>query len=99
MFDSILIDIKCPYCSKISEIECQTKELCCTLKRWKKGDFVCDKSIKVLDCIADCYSKECVDYTNKQDGYKSGFGRMFYVDVKLKKGIVTGKYIITQWEG
>jgi len=41
MFDSIMIDIKCPSCGNEGEKEAQTKELECNLEVWKKGDF-CD---------------------------------------------------------
>lgn len=95
MFDSAYIDIKCPYCGQKSEIECQTKELDCSLDVWRKGDFVGDKTLTHLDCIADCRSKECMDFEEKRIGYRSGFGRMFYVNVKLEDGIVTGEYEIT----
>ena len=53
MFDSVKIDIKCPYCGKTSEMEAQTKELDCNLEVWKKGDFVTDK-FNELDCLTDC---------------------------------------------
>lgn len=95
MFDSAYIDIKCPFCGQTSEIECQTKELYCNLDVWRKGEFVGDKMLSKLECIADCHSKECTEYTDKKDGYHSGFGRMFEVDVKLNEGIVTGEYEIT----
>ena len=95
MFDSAWIDIKCPYCGQTSKIECQTKELDCTLECWNKGDFVGDKTLPYLECIADCHSDECMDWQTKKDGYRSGFGRMFFVNVKLDEGVVTGDYEIT----
>lgn len=94
MFDSVRINIKCPYCQKESEIECQTKELDCVMHSWKKGDYVGTKKHNYLTCIADCHSKECVDWRYEEIGYRSGFGRMFYVKVKLDNGIVTGEYEI-----
>ena len=96
MFDSAYIDIKCPFCGQISGIECQTKELDCNLDVWRKGQFVGDITLSKLNCIADCLSDECKDYEEKNRGYRSGFGRMFEVDVKLSLGIVTGEYQITK---
>lgn len=94
MFDSAWIDIKCPYCGQTSKIECQTKELDCTLERWEQGDFVGDKSVSHLECVADCHSDQCMAWQTKADGYRSGFGRMFEVIVILDEGVITGEYDI-----
>ena len=91
MFDSIKIDMKCPYCNEVSEIEAQTKELDCELEVWKEGDFVTDK-LNYLECLADCVQKECKEYVTKQNGYWGGFGRMFEVKILLEDGKVSGKY-------
>ena len=52
VFDSIFINIKCPYCGKTSRIECQTKDtndfLC--LMIWNKGDYISDKFV-YLDSV------------------------------------------------
>ena len=53
MFDSIIIDIKCPYCGDESEKKAQTKDLDCNLEIWRNGDFVTDK-YNSLDCITGC---------------------------------------------
>lgn len=95
MFDSIFLKIKCPYCGVVSEMECQTKELECTLQRWHKGDNVGDSEIKELECCADCKSPECMDHELRQDGYRSGFGRIFDVSIEITLGMITGKYQIT----
>lgn len=95
MFDSVRIDIKCPFCGNTSEIECQTKELDCQMHGWRKGDFVSDK-FNYLKTIADCLSEECIDYVYKEIGYHSGFGRVFYVKVILEKGVVTGEFEIIE---
>ena len=93
MFDSVKIDIKCPYCGETSEIEAQTKELQCMLEVWRKGDFVTDK-LNSLDCLADCESKECKEHETKEYGYCSGSGRFFYVRILLENGKVSGEYNI-----
>jgi len=58
MYDSIIIDIKCPSCGNESEKEAQTKELGCNLEVWRKGDFVTDKYNRI-DCLTDC---ECGNF-------------------------------------
>ena len=93
MYDSIFIKIKCPYCGKISEIECQTKELSCGLKRWYKGDNVRTSNFRYLYCLADCHSSECLKWEEDKVGYRSGFGRSFTVEVHIgNEGAVTGLY-------
>lgn len=99
MFDSIMLDIKCPYCKKVSEIECQTKIFDCSLEVWKKGDYVGTKQYNHVNTIADCLSPECKQYQIKELGYSSGFGRMFTVQVKLEEGIVTGEYEVFTDDG
>jgi sarcosine oxidase delta subunit len=94
MFDSVMLKIKCPYCGQESEIECHTKELDCSLDVWRKGDFVGTEKLNHLQTIANCHSKECSDYEEKRIGYRSGFGRVFNVKVKLRNGIVSGDYEI-----
>jgi len=98
LFDSVIIEIKCPFCGKTSEIKCQTKELDCYMQVWRKGDFVSEK-FNYLQTIANCLSKECIDYVDKEIGYHSGFGRGFYVKVILEKGVVTGEYEIVESDG
>lgn len=91
MYDSVWLDIKCPHCGNESEIECQTKQLECNLDVWRKGDFVTNE-FNYLTCLADCLSRECTDWQNKDSGYVSGFGRMFYVKIFLLNGNVSGIY-------
>jgi hypothetical protein len=93
MFDSVKIEMKCPYCGEVSEIEAQTKELECNLDVWKKGDFVTDK-INYLECLADCVQPKCKEYVTKKNGYWGGFGRMFDVKISLDNGKVSGEYEI-----
>ena len=94
MFDSVYLEIECPYCKKASLIECQTKDTPCVLDVWHKGDDIGTDQFKYLYCIGDCQSKECVDWTDKRHGYHSGFGRLFDLKVLLDKGIITGEYEI-----
>lgn len=98
MFDSIYIDITCPFCKTTSNIECQTKELDCILNAYHTGDDITDKH-NYLDCIADCQSEECLMHEEKKRGYRSGFGRMFNVRIFIDNGKVSGNYkIFEKWE-
>ena len=90
-FDSIFINIKCPYCGQTSEMECQTKQIGKNLNIYYKGDFI-DEKLTDLDCISGCHSKECTDYERKTFGYNSGFGRMIHLNLKLDEGVITGEY-------
>lgn len=74
MYDSIVINIKCPSCGNEYKREAQTKQLDCDLEVWRKGDFVTTK-YNDLDCLTDC---RC--------------DKIFNVNIKLKKGVVTGEY-------
>lgn len=94
MFDSIYIDIRCPYCGNTSLIECQTKDTECILKAWYKGDNIGTNQFNYLDCHADCQDEKCVEWRDKKVGYHSGFGRSFYVRIILVNGVVTGDYEI-----
>jgi hypothetical protein len=95
MFDSIYLEMKCPFCGKISEMEIQTKELDCDLNVWKVGDYIgTDKYNYIDECSAQCRSDECMDFMLKKQGYRSGFGRSFDVKIFLNEGFVTGAYEI-----
>lgn len=95
MYDSIYLKAKCPYCGEVSEIEFQTKDTSCTLHIWRVGDFV-DGQLKQLNTIADCRSKKCRQAEDNKVGYVSGFGSMFDAIVFLKRGVITGKFKITE---
>jgi hypothetical protein len=97
MFDSIMLDIICPFCGEESLMDCQTKELDCMLDVWKKGDVI-KTDLDHLECIADCIQQSCKNYTIQRFGYWGGFGRSFLLDVKLENGRVTGEYKISNTE-
>jgi hypothetical protein len=80
MFDSIYLNMKCPYCGKDSEMEAQTKELEQELKVWRKGDHIGTDDYNSLGCTASCHSDECVDFIIKKRGTKVGL----VVDSMLK---------------
>jgi hypothetical protein len=89
MFDSIYLNVKCPYCEEESEIEAQTKDLECNLEVWKVGDFIGTKKYKSLFCITECRSNKCLRPVRI-----GNIGNFFNLDVFLKKGILTSKYKI-----
>lgn len=93
LFDSIILEIKCPHCGEVSEIDVQTKELNRDLDIYRKGDFVTDK-FDYLICTAFCEMPKCVEHGIKIYGEYSWAGRLFDVKIFLEKGIVTGEYEI-----
>lgn len=89
MFDSIYINIKCPRCGEEREMECQTKDLDCTLEVWRKGDHVTHEPYEELYTITNCTSTKCrTEAEYRINGY------FFHPVIKLKDGIVTGEYYI-----
>lgn len=95
MFDSVMLEVKCPYCGTEKELDLQTKEFSCRLAVWRKGDFI-DSNTKGFDTIAECLEQNCpgvqpMPKTHIGDEYTS---RFFYAHVYLKRGRVTGKYKI-----
>lgn len=94
MYDSIYLQVKCPFCGQASEMECQTKELDCTLKVWHKGDNIESPGVNSLGCCSGCRSAECVAHEERMDGYKTGAGRYFELVVETPFGLITGKYRI-----
>lgn len=100
MFDSVYLKIKCPNCSEVTDIECQTKATDCLMNVWRKGDYIGTKNFRWLDCTADCHSDQCKAHQVRKDGYRSGFGRMFNVRVHINKsGIVSGQFEIIDESG
>lgn len=102
MFDSFWIKAKCPHCGNIDVLEFQTKNLMNCLVIWRQGqkfDKYKRQLIKrawcpdikqgiVYNATAGCHSKECTEWQDKEDGYSSGFGRLFEADIKIKDGRV-----------
>jgi hypothetical protein len=95
MFDSVIMDMKCPYCGEVSEIEVQTKQLECNMEVWRVGDYVTD-DLNFLTCYGDCTQPECKEYSIKKRGYWSGWGRMFDVKIMLDGGRISGEYEIIE---
>jgi wobble nucleotide-excising tRNase len=86
MFDSIMLNVKCPYCGEEEVRECQTKDLDCYLDVYTLGDKV--KTLdKWLECITDCESEAC-----KLPG--SRLGNFFNLKIRVKECKITNKYKI-----
>ena len=68
MFDSAYIEVKCPQCGVIQEMECQTKDTECLLEVWHEGDLV-DRDLEKIWCIASCPNDHYFDLLiNIDDG-------------------------------
>ncbi len=86
MFDSIMLNTKCPYCNKETIRECQTKDLECNLSVYNIGDKV-KTTEKWLWSIAECKSENCL--VPKTYG---SIGKFFNLEIRVKKGKITDKY-------
>lgn len=95
MFDTIKLNVVCPSCGEESFMKVQTKELDCELRVFEKGDFV-SKKYRYIEGTANCISQTCQDKTIKERGYFGGFGFLFRIKIRLKKGFVNGKYKIIE---
>jgi phage FluMu protein Com len=51
MYDSFIMEVKCPHCGNVSEIEFQTKQFNCTLAKWKKGDLFETNNLLIIDGV------------------------------------------------
>lgn len=98
LFDTIHLEIECPYCGKTEERGAQTKDLECCLLDYKVGDFVTDK-LKYLECAASYRNEHCEKIAVENIGYTSGFGRVFDLGIFLDNdGKITDKYEIIEDE-
>lgn len=87
MFDSIILNSKCPNCGKIEEREFQTKDLDCNLDTYKLGDCLEDFNRRYIEAIASCHSEECKFMGNISDilwqETPSGFDFLWDCKIKL----------------
>lgn len=91
MFDSIMMQVKCPYCGEEIERECQTKDLECILDVFRVGDTVGTDVYNKLTCICDCNSETC---WNPSANHGYGMGRFFWIKVKVTDKKIVGEYEI-----
>lgn len=102
MFDSFWLKAKCPHCGNKDVFEFQTKCLMNCLVNWRQGQRFDKYKKQIRECawcpsikqgiiyggLAGCHSKECTEWQDKEDGYSSGFGRLFKADIFIKDGKV-----------
>lgn len=95
MYDSIYLDLRCPNCGQISNMECQTKDSFCTLHVYKVGDIIpveYGESFEYLNASASCRQKICLDWEkNRYQGRIIGFGFGFRIKIFLDKGRITNR--------
>jgi hypothetical protein len=94
MFDSIMLMVKCPFCGQLSKMECQTKELECTLARFKKGDNTGHPEIAELYCCCECEAGCKRQIGEIHPGRPWFRGRFMNIIVYTPMGLITGKYRI-----
>ena len=64
------------------------------MDNWKEGEpFKSNSDIEIIngivkECTGGCNSEKCRAREKKKNGYTSGFGRLFDVDVVIKDGFV-----------
>ena len=102
MFDSIYVDIKCPFCGEESSMECQTKDLDCVCKNYQKGDTI-PEDVKHLDTRVQCLSSKCYFVPKKTEmtlsEFSAGIKRtLFDVRLFIENRTITGKYEILKEE-
>jgi hypothetical protein len=95
MFDSIMLNSKCPNCGKIEEREFQTKDLARSLDTYKLGDSLKDFNIRYIEAIASCHSEECAFVGNISDilwqETPSGFDFLWGCKIKLDDACITNE--------
>jgi hypothetical protein len=91
LYDSIHLDIKCPFCEETSEMECQTKQLDGEFNHYRKDDFIDSDDLENLECITECV--RCLKSSLSNDIVP----RVFFImlNVGVKSGFITGNYEIT----
>jgi hypothetical protein len=87
MYDSIMLNSKCPKCGKIEEREFQTKDLDRNLDIYKLGDCLEDFNRRFIETIVSCHSEECAFIGNISDilwqETPSGFDLLWGCKIKL----------------
>jgi len=107
MFDSIYLEIDCPFCNKRHEVEAQTKDLDCEMYVWKPGNHIGDqhKDVTQLYCTASCDDKyisisEMNPKPKSLDEFaeRRGTKEYFNLILEIKDSIISEKYKIIKKE-
>ena len=93
MYDTINLDVKCPYCGETSFMGVQTKDLVNCLYEFQVGDHVSDR-FNYLYAIAECKKQGCKGNQNSAEYLKG----LFDITIELVCGIITGKYKIIEYQ-
>lgn len=88
MFDTIRLNIECPYCGEISRMAAQTRDLFCVRREYEVDDKLEEEldEISSVYAIAHCHSPIC--------NGNEGFGKAFPLTINLLRGVVTSNYKI-----
>lgn len=94
LFCSLMLPVRCPYCATLETRECQTKDLrgIYDYEHWKVGDDILATFPAELHCIAACDQPGCMEEVTYHDGVSGERGKLFYVNVKLDRGVITGEH-------
>ena len=97
-YDTIFLELDCPYCGQRSEMEFQTKDLEQRFCEYREGDKVPGtEQFKYLTATGDCHSPECQERADKLwisiQGCPSGFGSPIDAKVELVDGVITGRFL------
>jgi hypothetical protein len=100
LYDTILIEYKCPYCGQVSRVGFQTKDGGSGMYTFEVGDEF-DSQLKFVRAIGDCRSFVCQLEAAKEAvwtmGYYGGFSRSFDVTIDLdNEGKITDEINIVE---
>lgn len=95
-YDTILIEMKCPYCKEISIIDFQTKDGDYCMRIYKVGNIFQNGQFRRIAAVGSCQSMTCDFEASKEDvwkyGYYGGFSRNFEAYIYCdSKGRITNK--------
>lgn len=94
LYCSLTMPVRCPFCGTLETRECQTKDLqgIYDYEQWKVGDDILADFPGELHCIASCGQPGCKEEVTYLDGRKGEREKLFYVTVKLDRGVITGEH-------
>lgn len=89
MYDTMYLNVKCPYCGRVSEMDVQTKDLECDLNDYRVGDYVSDK-YNYVDGVTNCPYNDCK--ANILSKKICNLPQYFYIKIFLENGKLTDRY-------
>lgn len=87
-FDTIFLNVTCPYCEETSRMDCRTVDLFCVHHNYEVNDKLDDdlSDIHTIYAIGSCHSQECLG--------SADLGKAFPMTIFMEDGIITSKYKI-----